>query len=393
MARRNSVAGALAAAAQAAADGEEGDTIEGELQSGAEVDADRIEREHSDDNLRALTEVEGAQDARWQVYRLLPAEKAGFLMEIPTAQLSQAYIAKMCGPGKYRVRGIDQRGRYIGHRTFQIAELLQGAAAPSNPYAPNVDLILSSISQQKQQLRDDIKFWASILAPTLPLLIAWIQSRPKGQGNSLTDLIGAVSGLKALSDPADPLKQIGQIRDLIGAVKDLAPEAPATGSTWVDLVRDLGTQLAPLAVNVLGARAQAGTIPDGSGVPGPRPPPLGPTPSGPGTIPNGTQQGDPMFALMNWLRPQLQMLIGKAAKNSDPELYAELVADNVPPNLPPEQIESFLRRPDWWQLLVQFSPAASPYQGWFTQLRDALLRMIAEGRGEQDNNGRAEDAE
>ncbi len=43
-----------------------------------------------------------------------------------------------------------------------------------------------------------------------------------------------------------------------------------------------------------------------------------------------TAPGDPMFQKLQWLKAQLGALLNQAARGKDPELYAEVMLDNLP---------------------------------------------------------------
>jgi hypothetical protein len=93
-----------------------------------------------------------------------------------------------------------------------------------------------------------------------------------------------------------------------------------------------------------------------------------------------------MLAMLAWLRATLQQLAFQAAKNGNPELYAEVVLDNVPPGVNVAEFKSHLLRDDWWSVLTQFCPEVAPYKGWMTQFRQYTLEMIEEQAKTQDSN-------
>lgn len=85
-----------------------------------------------------------------------------------------------------------------------------------------------------------------------------------------------------------------------------------------------------------------------------------------------------LVSLLPWLNATLQSLIHQAARNKDPELYAEVTLDNVPDGVNPKDLIPFLERADWWAQLQGFAPAVSPYPAWFADYRTALLSMLKE---------------
>ncbi len=85
-----------------------------------------------------------------------------------------------------------------------------------------------------------------------------------------------------------------------------------------------------------------------------------------------------LLALVPWLSATLQQLIVQAARAREPELYAEVTFDNLPPGADVAQLKAFIERPDWWAQLQRFAPGVAPYEGWFTQYRGFLVDILAE---------------
>lgn len=90
-----------------------------------------------------------------------------------------------------------------------------------------------------------------------------------------------------------------------------------------------------------------------------------------------------MLALLPWLKNQLEFLIVQAARDRDPALYAELMVDNLPDAVKPENLVQLVSQDNWWTVLQNFNPQVKPYQGWFTGFRQELLVMLS---GEERSN-------
>lgn len=71
---------------------------------------------------------------------------------------------------------------------------------------------------------------------------------------------------------------------------------------------------------------------------------------------------------MNAVKAQISMLVNKAAANANPELYAELIIDNVQRNI----IEQYLLAPDALDKAAELVPQVNHYRGWFEELQDAV---------------------
>lgn len=72
----------------------------------------------------------------------------------------------------------------------------------------------------------------------------------------------------------------------------------------------------------------------------------------------------------------LTLLVGKAAKNADPILYADFIEDSIAPEL----LEQLLALPDPVGTLAQYNPAIATYRAWFVSVIEALT---SEGEPEQ----------
>lgn len=361
---RKSAADAMRDAAEALES--DGQVVEGQLSSPAEVDAERIERENHDDIVHALTVLEGAGDAVWKVERVLPVEQAGWCMDIPTALLSQSYIKKKCGPGKYKVRGWN-RGNYVGGRTFTIAGTSDDVIPGTAVVAPNLDEFLAKLEGQRGQWKEDLKFWAGLLASAAPLLVPMLTAffaRRHERETPMSELVAAMQGLKAMSDPVDPTAQLSKLGDVIRTVKELMPDP--TGTTWPDLIGKSIDQVGTMVGPLLQSRVKTPSI-----TPQSNPAQITQTVA-PQTVVN------PMMQLINWFRSAMPMLVKQAQRNSDPELYAAYLADNVPEGSDPNLLRQILDNGKWWETFVHFYPPVSPYQGWFSQVRQHLMDMLQE---------------
>jgi hypothetical protein len=71
------------------------------------------------------------------------------------------------------------------------------------------------------------------------------------------------------------------------------------------------------------------------------------------------------------MRTLLQVVLTGAARNGDPELYAELVADQVGA----DGVAELLRLPDPVAMLVQFDPAAEQHREWLAELVSELQEL------------------
>jgi hypothetical protein len=66
--------------------------------------------------------------------------------------------------------------------------------------------------------------------------------------------------------------------------------------------------------------------------------------------------------------------VQKAKGGADPELYAEMILDNVDPDTAKAQFTA----PDTVDKLIQINPEVANYRQWFVDLHAALVRFLSE---------------
>jgi hypothetical protein len=370
-------------------------------------DPEVIERDE-EDLLAALRELDTGSDIEWGVHKISgPPDERGFIEKLASQQLNLQYFRDKYGPGEYKVLG--RRGGYYvkgGYKQIKISTV--GYVKPSDrPQTDPTADILKVLDAKSKARNDELKSWAMLLVPVLgPALIEFI--KPK---NNVSELLAGMAALQKLTpEQPKPPSLMTQINDLIGAmgkIKELggANEPAPTGSTWVDVLRDGIKDFAPVfgaMANRVGGRMPP-LIPGTTSPATPLPMPSSEAPSGPSNPAPSTPSGapapdsspnsgspDPMALFLGWLRQTLEQLVVKAAANKNPQLYAEVMYDNVPEGIDPKSLVDFLKTDTWWAQLANFYPPATPYQGWFTQMRDALLEIASDTNNGQDNEDEAE---
>jgi hypothetical protein len=91
------------------------------------------------------------------------------------------------------------------------------------------------------------------------------------------------------------------------------------------------------------------------------------------------QPGDENVKLLqqyNWLKAQVGHLVVQAARGKSPELYAEVLLDNLPPFITPGEILERLKVDDALTQLAQIDERVTQYAEWFEEFRDAVLEFL-----------------
>lgn len=364
--------------------------------AGAEVESEQGSVAEWDYNA-ALALLEGQDGARLQINRIEPKDFRGYCGELTPSEFSAETVRDRFGPGIYRVQGVapDENGRLVyikGGGRITIAPTPGQRASVTAAAASNGTTDISALMLQMEERRrsedaqrtDRMLRYAAVLGPIIGPILAKMVG-----GNSMTELITAVSKLKELSGTSEGGDRLDTfLKALEYARENETGGAKPAGSTWLDLARDVVGDLKPAAMALLsnkGATAATATpmgyVPSNArALPAATPDSAHTTATsadGPSSVPDSSSNAsDPMLQYLPWLRGTLQQLVVQAARSKNPALYAEVVLDNLPSGLTMEALIGILQREDWWKLLCQFHEPVTPYQGWFTQFRDECLAYL-----------------
>jgi hypothetical protein len=79
---------------------------------------------------------------------------------------------------------------------------------------------------------------------------------------------------------------------------------------------------------------------------------------------------------LQWLRGTITQLLVQAAKNSRPRIYAEVVLDNLPDFITPQDLIDRLLNENWLQQLQQIDARVAQHAEWFGRFREYVLRAL-----------------
>ncbi len=329
------------------------------------------------DILRALTELEGGQDAKWQIYRKPPlkqGQREGFLTALSSAELSMEEIQHRFGSGKYAIRGFKSNGRFLKQTTVEVATDIDKpdnkASASSNSDTRDVLAII----QEREEKRAERS--RELMALTIPAaitgvvsIITAVLSRQQQKTNGIEDMVQLSAALKGLMPPAENALSTA---DMMFKAMDFATKHAGKGdnSPWVDLAKEAMGTITPLLESRMAQPMQQELLPR--------------QPLQPQLTSNVNNQEQPamqpfnVMKMMGWARDTLGYLAVKAQQNRDAGLYADWLLDNVPPDVDIKEFAKYIRQESWWTVLQQFQPAVKPYEGWFSEFRLALMEAYAD---------------
>lgn len=353
---------------------------------GAPEDDDQFEELDAQEDgalSRTIEELKAGGSVKVDVYRILPVERAGWCRSYSILAFSIDKLAKDFGAGAYRVKFKDQHERFVkgGTQRIDIAEPV-GSHETSPSSIQDIVAIFKEERERERIDREKRKGeWWELGKLLLPIVAPKILDMFGGSRNNLADMIRAVKDLKDLQAPTPDLgAQFNQVVGILQGAKELVGDNTAqTGSTWVDLVRDV------LQSPAVGAIA-SGLIPQPGGVPGMSVCAVPPRATTPPAVPKATKQVascvgaspkvDPMLEQLNWLKSVVTDLLMQASRHSSPRIYAEVVLDNLPEFVTPRDLLERLSNPGWLAQLTLLEPRVGEHQQWFTKFRDYALKAL-----------------
>ena len=186
-----------------------------------------------------------------------------------------------------------------------------------------------------------------------------------------TAIIQSVATLKGLTEDKKPSKDpIDMLVQGVTLAKEIAGKDGETNSS--DILLEAIKQFAP-TITTAASQAGAGN-PQIPGAPQP--------PGDPQAEADAAREVQMNMQKMV-IKGQVDFLVNCAKANKDPELYAELLLDQVGPDM----AVSFVNQPDAMEKLAAINTEVLQYRIWFEELKRHILEMTAEDSDETEPTG------
>lgn len=295
--------------------------------------------------------------------------------------LTADVIREEWGPGVYlaQLRGGPGTGSGAVRksRLFHLATprgFVPGAPSPSTTPTSDLSAVLGKLLEQQQRGFEQLS--------------QALTSRPAGGADPAAMLDLAMRMAERMTpkrgESEDTLERVGRWFDLADRFR--------SGKDWTDLISEGISTVRPLvdvAVSRLGGPSPEPTPNTASAV----------AVNGNGAAPQVVQP--PMLQLANFLQRQVRYLTGKAKAKASPNLYAEVVLDNLPAGIEFSQVLEVIKRPGALdQLFGMLSSddriAAQSERAWFEELLREMTAFLEEqlepaAGGEDDSGGKVGD--
>lgn len=307
---------------------------------------------------RVLAELGGDADASINVYAIRPGSRSGeFVDSFPAdAFAGEASFLKRIrdefGPGEYRIQLRDGT-KFLVNRLVRIAPARERARGDD---AAGVVAALSAVLEQHAKRTEDLLRTA--LAARAPDSEDQVLARLK----AMREVFGPIGGARSGADSIEVF--------LRGLTLGRSLE-PSTGADTSDVLLETVRTLGPALVRAVeqGNKRIAGPKARGAASPGAR---LAPD-DAPANAPanRGTPGED---AVSPGVRKLLEQLVDAAARDADPDLYAELTLDQVGA----EAVQKLFAAGDPVILLGNLEPRVLEHREWFAALQASLQAMLAD---------------
>lgn len=376
-----------------------------------EVELDDESREERDAELEAAFAELGSNGAiRWTVYCTGPRDKVGHCATWEDG-ISLERIAREFGAGEYKVRAIGEDGKMLkgGARTVKVSNnssyererqrLATAAPAAAPPQSMGVAELLTFMSAQNQQ---SMQMMQAMLQAQSSMMTAVLSkpAAPVSNGLGATDVVEMMSNMQNMFKPADAsgvdtlLKGIELARSFEGGGSSDGTDFLTLAAKGLDVVssamkndKDKPAQPRVRRVKIRQIReAQAKTSALAK-------------PAKPANVqqPAEVPKGEPVNKKLEWLKAQLKGLVHQAKRDSDPELYAAVLLDNLPDDISDEEIATHFSDASAVTKLSLVNSDVGKYKDWFERFRIAVLEQMTDdgedGEDSEDGEGEGEDGE
>lgn len=306
-----------------------------------------------------ISEFSGSADCVVNVYRQGDGKNLSFLFRTNPDEMTGGEIMERCrdnyGTGDFRIH-IRKGPRLVANKPFSVEAKKEDEKEQYQPQNNNAEMLAFITAQMNNQ--------QAMFATTMQAMAEAMKGRETPAIDPIamqSGMIQALVALKGLAAPEtgnqkDPVEMLVQG---ITLARELGPRDGETNTSDI-LLEALKTFGGPLA-NAAAQMKPPGAPGNGALLTGPG------DPQAAADAEKEKQMG--VKALM--LKGQLAWLIKQAESGKNPELYAELLLDQLGEVV----VLDFISKPDALDKLAAVNPGVVGQRLWFEKLRDAILAL------------------
>lgn len=356
-------------------------------------DLEALLREYSDDDnegaekvARVMSELEnGGDDIKLSVYRLPRdgAAKGAFLTTMHPDDFSLEFLQREYGSGYFRIQLRGPTGQLLANQSISIESTRREDNAPgANDLARVLDVFQKTQEENNRRyeaLLEKLADRAAVAPPAPPALnMVELMTLMNQQQQNMVSLFQVLN--KDKGGGGDSIEVLLKGLELGKELGAQGGGGSAEPDSIFGLAKAIGPGLLSLASAAV-ANAPAAQAPVMAPNPAPRTVPTPPPQALPQPTPQPVQpedQTDMNMVMKAQLKAALGFLCAQAQAEADPQLYAEMVIDNLL-RFDPQVIESLLWSDNALDTLAQIHNGVNQFRPWFERLRqEALLMRDAE---------------
>lgn len=325
------------------------------------VDDDEDEIQALDALEGMISEFSGAADAVVNVYRQGEGKNLSFLFRTNPDEMTGGEIMERCrdhyGTGDYRIH-IRKGPRLVANKPFSV----EAKQAPDPATVQTPQMGVAEILAIMQASNDRM---ANMFSESMRAMAEAFKGRDSAQVDPVamqSTIMQSVAALKQMTEKPDTSKDaVEMLIQGLTLAKDLSPRDGETNST--DVLLKAIEQFGPPLVNAAAAGAAPGA--PGNGQMGP--------PQDPQAAADAARERE-MGIRQQMIRQQLGFLVQNAAAGKNPELYAELLLDQLGERV----VLDFIGKPDAMDQLIAIDGNVAQFRPWFESVRAAILELTGE---------------
>jgi len=346
-----------------------------DLSQAQEPETDEPETDEPDEAAirRVLADL-GADgiDINITVYRVDPkTRKNEYIAACTPDEFSLEGLRDDWGGGEYRIYGRNANGAFLINRTVRIAPPIKKPALNDMGQFDLMSVVTRLGEMQTQQMND-------FKSTMLELMLKNNQPVAGDPVTMMTAMMGAMVQMKKLTGEA--ASQSDNFETLMKGIelgKDLGGSDGDTGmfDVFKEFIKQTGGPLAKLAAAEKISKLRQ---PARNQAPAIAPAASAKTPAATGPLVDDPPKGEPEkmnFIFKKVMQKQINGLLSRAAANSDPGLYAEMILDQLPDDYV-DKFADFIFSDDVMEEMTKLVPDVNKHLGWFIDLRDELREAL-----------------
>jgi hypothetical protein len=332
----------------------------------------------------AANELAGVDGASVTIYRQgQHGRDLKFVDTMPPVNFSMVMLKHPpYNGGIFRIQMRNARGEMVVNRRQEVEpgpKLPEPPAPPAQPAAQPAGVGNEAFVLLAKAMTDGFSRLGELIVAARPEPV-----KPRGTEEILNELtLMKTLFVQPSVSQADPIETMTKLLDLVGKFPGGGSDGgePGPMAVLLELTRTFGPKLVEAqqqveaerpALPMRGAPSRLRSIPAQPGQPVAPGQPVVVNPN----QPSAERKPDVQFIITQ----QLMFLVRQAENKNDPEPYAVMVLDNVPPDV----LAKFLDRPDWFDEVCRFVPAAQPHREWFDALKGYIDEYLTDDGGEDE---------